>query len=186
VVLGREDLITEIEDHIITIEIIVAITIKTQTNHKSLMIELKYKKFSPDAIEPEFKTSGSLGADLSASQRVVIKPKQATLVNLGIGFDIPKGHMIMLSLRSSTPKRKGLFIPNGVGIIDSDYKGELKLLVSPLGDEDVIIEKHERIAQAILVPSRGIFSPSENISKFIEVDDLGTSERGNGAFGSTG
>ncbi|MCP4355718.1 MAG: dUTP diphosphatase [Proteobacteria bacterium] len=150
------------------------------------MIELKYKRFVPDAVVPEFKTSGSVGADLSASERVVVKAKQATLVSLGIGFDIPDGHMIMLSLRSSTPKRKGIFIPNGVGIIDSDYKGELKLLVSPLGDEDVIIEKHERIAQAVLVPSRGVYSASEYICSCTEVDGIGTSVRDNGCFGSTG
>ena len=149
-------------------------------------MNLNFKKFTPDAIVPEFKTSGSLGADLSSSEKVVVKAKQATLVSLGIGLDIPKNHMILLSLRSSTPQRKGIFIPNGVGIIDSDYKGELKLLVSPLGDEDVVIEKHERIAQIVLIPCKGLYDFCEQISSFSEVKDLGSSDRGEGGFGSTG
>lgn len=149
-------------------------------------MELRAKKFTPDAILPEYKTKSAAGADLCASEKVIAKPGEATLVKLGIGFDIPKNHMLMLSLRSSTPKKKGLFIPNGVGIIDSDYKGELMLLVAPLGNEEVVIEKDERIAQVIMVPCKNGHTPNVEVNSIIEVDDLEHSERGEGGFGSTG
>lgn len=149
-------------------------------------MELKAKKFTPDAIMPEYKTSGAAGADLCANETVIAKSGQATLVKLGIGFDIPENHMMILSLRSSTPKKKGLFIPNGVGIIDSDYKGELMLLVAPLGNEEVVIEKGERIAQTIMMPCKHFHTADVEVSKIVEVAELETSERGEGGFGSTG
>ncbi|PPR08896.1 MAG: Deoxyuridine 5'-triphosphate nucleotidohydrolase [Proteobacteria bacterium] len=149
-------------------------------------MELKAKKFTPDAILPEYKTTGSAGADLCANETVVVKPGQATLIKLGIGFDIPKNHMMLLALRSSTPRKKGLFIPNGMGIIDSDYKGEFMLLVAPLGNEEVVVEKGERIAQTILVPCKHIVNADVEITKIVEVAELEESERGEGGFGSTG
>lgn len=149
-------------------------------------MELKVKKFTADAILPEYKTAGSAGADLYANEEVVAKPGEATLVKLGVGVDIPDNHMLMLCLRSSTPRKKGLFIPNGVGIIDSDYKGELMLLVAPLGNEEVIIEKGERICQIIMTPCKNYYTPNSVIENIVEVKDLGVSERGEGGFGSTG
>jgi len=149
-------------------------------------MELRAKKFTSDAILPEYKTAGAAGADLCANETVTAKAGEATLVKLGIGFDIPDNHMMVLSLRSSTPRKKGLFIPNGIGIIDSDYKGEFMLLVSPLGSKDIIIEKGERIAQTILVPCKHFHSAETEISSIIEVEDLEVSERGEGGFGSTG
>ena len=93
--------------------------------------------------------------------------------------------MILLALRSSTPKKKGLFIANGMGIIDSDYKGELMLAVATIGDKEVIVEKGERIAQVILTPCRQLFSATSAMN-IVEVADLEESERGAGGFGSTG
>jgi dUTP pyrophosphatase len=149
-------------------------------------MELKVKKFSPNAILPEYKSAGAAGADLCASETVVAKYGQATLVKLGVGFDIPENHMLMLALRSSTPSKKGLFIPNGVGIIDSDYKGELMLVVAPLGNYDVVIEQGERIAQVIMVPCKNYHNADVVINNIIEVESLEESERGEGGFGSTG
>jgi|TARA_Y100001960_G_scaffold156133_1_gene164364 dUTP pyrophosphatase len=149
-------------------------------------MELRAKKFTPDAILPEFQTTGAAGADMCANETIVAQPGQATLVKLGIGFDIPEGHFMMLCLRSSTPRKKGLFIPNGVGIIDSDYKGEFMLMVAPLGNEPVTIEKGERIAQTVLVPCKNLFTSGVEVTKIIEVEELEASERGEGGFGSTG
>lgn len=149
-------------------------------------MELKAKKFTSDAILPEYKTDGAAGADLCANETITAKSGEATLVKLGIGFDIPDDHFMILSLRSSTPRKKGLFIPNGIGIIDSDYKGEFMLMVAPLGQNDVVIEKGERIAQTVLVPCKNIHSASVAVTKIIEVNELEASERGEGGFGSTG
>lgn len=149
-------------------------------------MELRVKRLTADAILPEYKTEGAAGADLCANETVTVKPGQATLVSLGVAFDIPKEHMLILALRSSTPLKKNIFIPNGVGIIDSDYKGELKLMVATLGNQEVIIEKGERIAQVIMTPCKNVCSPSKIISSIIEVEELEDSARGAGGFGSTG
>tara|TARA_Y100001960_G_C14713559_1_gene848350 strand:+ start:1311 stop:1763 length:453 start_codon:yes stop_codon:yes gene_type:complete len=149
-------------------------------------MKLRVKKFAPDAQLPEFKTTGAAGADLFARETVTAKPGEATLVKLGVGFDIPEGHFMTVSLRSSTPKKKGLFIPNGTGIVDCDYKGEFMVLVAPLGNQEVVIEKGERIAQTVLIPARTFFANGEDITGFDEVAELEESERGEGGFGSTG
>ena len=148
-------------------------------------MDLRVKKFTPDAVLPEYKTAGAAGADLCANETVTVKPGTVSIIKLGVGFDIPEDHMILLALRSSTPKKKGLFIANGMGIIDSDYKGELMLAVATIGDKEVIVEKGERIAQVILTPCRQLFSATSAMN-IVEVADLEESERGAGGFGSTG
>lgn len=149
-------------------------------------MDVRFKKFSPDAIIPEFQTDGSLASDLAATEEVTIYPGKASLVPLGIGLDIPEGHMVMLCGRSSLGIKRGLFIPHGFGLIDSDYKGEIKMVLATIGNEPITVEKGERIAQIVLVPCRGVFTPKDAISKFIEVEDLGSSYRDEGSFGSTG
>jgi len=91
---------------------------------------------------------------------------------------IPQGYMLMLTLRSSTPLRKGLLIPNGLGIIDQDYCGEgdeLKVQVLNFREEAVLVKRGERIAQ-------GIFVPIQRVT-WTEVEEMG---KGRGGFGSTG
>lgn len=157
-------------------------------------MELKYKLMHEDAKAPFKKHDNDAGFDLCAVEEVVIKPGETKIVKLGIGFDIPDGHMLQLCARSSISK-KGLIIVNGVGIIDEGYKGEVAIalynqfkrpepFMNNAGYQNVItpvdikIEKGERIAQVVLLP---VVYP-----QLKQVDDLQDSERGAGGFGSTG
>lgn len=151
-------------------------------------MKLTFKKVKEGAVAPEYKTADAAGADLSVAETTVVEPGKATILPLGIAVEIPENHFGMLSLRSSTPIKKGLFIPNGVGIIDADYRGELGLIVAPLGNEAITIEKGERIAQLVILPCRYQFSVqgAELIENYTEVAELSDTVRGEGGFGSTG
>lgn len=149
-------------------------------------MELKYKLMHEDAKAPFKKHDNDAGFDLCAVEEVVIEPGETKIVKLGVGFDIPEGHMLQLCARSSISK-KGLIIVNGVGVIDEGYKGEVAIALhnqfkmNPddplLRNRKIIIEKGERIAQVVLLP---VVYP-----QLKQVDDLQDSERGTGGFGST-
>jgi len=127
---------------------------------------------------PVYATAGSVGFDLLCRETVEILPRQIALVPGNVIVRIPAGYFLMLTLRSSTPRRKGLLIPNGVGIIDQDYAGEgdeLKVQVLNFGDEAVEVKRGERIAQ-------GLFIPVVHV-QWEEIEEVG---QGRGGFGSTG
>ncbi|GAC1568101.1 MAG: dUTP diphosphatase [Ktedonobacteraceae bacterium] len=127
---------------------------------------------------PTYATAGSVGFDLFCREDTEIAPRTIELIPGNVIVRIPDGYMLMLTLRSSTPIRKGLLIPNGVGIIDQDYCGEgdeLKIQVLNFREEAVLVKRGERIAQGIFVPTgRAIWN---------EVEEMG---KGRGGFGSTG
>lgn len=140
---------------------------------------MKIKRIDRSLPLPEYKTSGSIGFDLVARENLVIKPFVATLIPLNIIVEVPSGFGLFLLPRSSTPLKKNLLIPNGVGVIDHDYCGEedeLKLQVVNFSKEDVEVEKGERIAQAVVVKIEKV--------TFQEVEKMSNSSRG--GFGSTG
>ncbi len=127
---------------------------------------------------PVYATAGSVGFDLLCRETVEILPRQIELIPGNVIVRIPFGYFLMLTLRSSTPRRKGLLIPNGVGIIDRDYAGEgdeLKVQVLNFGDEAVEVKRGERIAQ-------GLFIPVVHV-QWDEIEEVG---QGRGGFGSTG
>ena len=127
---------------------------------------------------PVYATAGSVGFDLLCRETVEILPRQIELIPANVIVRIPAGYFLMLTLRSSTPRRKGLLIPNGVGIIDQDYAGEgdeLKVQVLNFGDEAVEVKRGERIAQ-------GLFIPVVHV-QWEEIEEVG---QGRGGFGSTG
>lgn len=127
---------------------------------------------------PVYATAGSVGFDLVCREDVEILPRQIELIPGNVIVRIPTGYFLLLTLRSSTPRRKGLLIPNGVGIIDQDYCGEgdeLKVQVFNFSEEAVQVTKGERIAQ-------GLFLPVMRVD-WEEVHEVG---QGRGGFGSTG
>ena len=147
---------------------------------------LKVKRLDDSLPLPEYATPGASAIDLRASLRgldvepkeAVVPPGETVLIPTGVAFDIPMGFVMLLFLRSSLAK-KGLAQINAVNIIDQDYRGEVFVLIRNMGScEDVYIEQGERIAQAMLVPI-----PRLIVS---EVDELSVTQRGEGAFGSTG
>jgi dUTP pyrophosphatase len=135
------------------------------------------QKLTKNAVVPEQKTNGSAGYDLYTNNKGTIKSqKQPTIVTTGIAVKIPKGYVGIIKSRSGLSAKHGIEV--GAGVIDSDYTGELKVILYNHGDEDFKYKENTRIAQMIIIPT--IHTP------FREVRDLEQTERGSSGFGSTG
>jgi dUTP pyrophosphatase len=144
-------------------------------------ISLKVKRLAHCKALPSYATQGSAGLDLSAGieSPITIAPGQRTKIPTGIIVEIPLGYEGQVRPRSGLADRAGITLTNCVGTIDSDYRGELQILVVNLGQAPYTFEPGERIAQLIIAPVY--------IAQVVEVDELSSSaERGAGGFGSTG
>lgn len=130
---------------------------------------------------PEVKTEFSAGADLKvkADREIVVKPNQSVEVNTGVYLEIPRGYVGLLFIRSSFG-RKGLMLKNSVGVIDSDYRGEVIAQVVNSSKGDMLLVDGERFAQIVVVPCLALKGSIEVVE---ELDETG---RGEGGFGSTG
>jgi len=141
-------------------------------------LQVTIKRIDKDLPLPMYATQGSVGFDLYCREETEIAPRCIELIPANVIVQIPPGYMLMLTMRSSTPRRKGLLIPNGVGIIDQDYGGEgdeLRVQVLNFREEAVTVKRGERIAQGIFIPvARATWN---------EADEMGS---GRGGFGSTG
>lgn len=129
---------------------------------------------------PVYKTPGSAGADVCAyiTEAVTIKKGERAIVPTGLFFEIPEGYEIQVRPRSGLAAKNGITVLNTPGTIDSDYRGELKVILINLGNEDFVINNGDRIAQIILAPVvQAAFEVTDSISE---------TERGQGGFGSTG
>jgi len=128
---------------------------------------------------PKYETDGAVGFDFVCRESCIIKPKQLNLIPGNVVVEVPEGFMLSVLPRSSTPK-KGLFLANSMGVIDNDYcgpKDEIKILVFNYTDNDVFINKGDRIAQ-------GIFFKIQKVT-FNELSKTNKKQNRNG-FGSTG
>lgn len=137
-------------------------------------------KLGKGASAPSYSTSGSSGMDVRArlDSDVVLKSHARTLVPTGIFFEIPEGYEIQVRPRSGLALKSGISVLNTPGTIDSDYRGELGIILINLSDEDFTIHDGDRIAQIVL-------SKVERIG-FELIDELSDTERSSGGFGSTG
>ncbi len=144
------------------------------------MVKILIKKTSKEVITPKYKTDGSSGVDLSAflEKKVVIKPNSSELIPTGLQVAIPEELEIQIRPRSGLAAKESIGVLNSPGTIDSDYRGELKIILFNHGKEDFIINNGDRIAQMVLVPIVKM--------EFEEVDSLPNTVRGQGGFGSTG
>ncbi|GAC1578987.1 MAG: dUTP diphosphatase [Ktedonobacteraceae bacterium] len=127
---------------------------------------------------PTYATAGSVGFDLVCREETEVAPRKLGYIPGNVIVQTPPGYMLLLTLRSSTPRRRGLLVPHGVGVIDQDYCGEgdeLMIQVYNFRDEAVTIQRGERIAQGMFVPVTHVV--------WDEVDAVG---KGRGGFGSTG
>jgi dUTP pyrophosphatase len=127
---------------------------------------------------PSYATLGAAGMDVVSAEDVDLAPGQRHAVATGFQVAIPHGYEIQIRPRSGLAFKHGLSVPNAPGTIDSDYRGELKVLLINHGDQPFAIRRGERIAQ--LVPA------AVTLAAFDEVDALCETERGAGGFGSTG
>lgn len=141
--------------------------------------ELKIKKLDEKAIIPTYGTEYSAGADLYAllDEDLEIKPGETVMIGTGLAMAIPTGYAGLIYGRSSLGSKKGLAPANKVGVIDSDYRGEIKVPLFNQSKETQIIAKNERIAQIIFTPYLKV--------NFQETDELNDTTRGTGGFGST-
>ncbi len=127
---------------------------------------------------PAYATSGAAGMDVLSAENVTIKPGQRHAVETGLAVAIPAGYEIQVRPRSGLAFKHGITVPNTPGTIDSDYRGELKVLLINHGHEDFVIQRGERVAQLVLAPVTQ--------AAWEEVVVLDETDRGAGGFGSTG
>ena len=139
---------------------------------------IKVKKTK--AKVPEYKTSGAAGADICAylEEPLIIKPGKHEIIPTGLYFGIPDGYEVQIRPRSGLAAKNCITVLNTPGTIDSDYRGEIKVILINLGDEDFIVNNGDRIAQMVVAPVIQ--------AKFDFVDELQATVRGDGGFGSTG
>ena len=144
------------------------------------MVKVLVKKLSPKVQLPSYKTKGSSGMDLMAflESSIKIVPNSSALIPTGISVAIPNDVEIQIRPRSGLAAKSNIGVLNTPGTIDSDYRGELKVILFNHGSKEFIVKNKDRIAQMILMPVLKV--------DFEEVDDLPETVRGLGGFGSTG
>lgn len=141
-------------------------------------LEVLIKKLHPDAIIPVYGNPGDAGFDLHSLIDITINAQETNIIPTGLAFAIPDGYEMQVRMRSSAVLKANLIIPNAPGTIDAGYRGEVGVIVRNIGDCMCAIKKGERFAQGIIAPVMR--------ATFIVTDDLPASQRGTGAFGSTG
>ncbi len=129
---------------------------------------------------PEYKTNGSSGVDLMANidKPITLEPMERFLVPTGIFVEIPEGYEAQIRGRSGLAIKNGISLANGIGTIDSDYRGEIKVILVNLGKEPFVINRGDRIAQMVMIKYEKM--------DFQVVNALEETERGHGGFGHTG
>ena len=144
------------------------------------MVKILVKKFDKNIKLPAYKTSGSSGMDLVAyiKKKITINPGNRAMIPTGISLVIPKNYEIQIRPRSGLAAKKGISVLNTPGTIDSDYRGEIKIILINLSQKSFMVKSGDRIAQMILCPViKG---------RLKEVNYLPKTIRGKGGFGSTG
>ena len=144
------------------------------------MPKINIKKLNDNATIPTYGSEFSAGADLYAlaDEPIVIAPHETLLVHTGVAMEIPSGYVGLVFARSGLATKRALAPANKVGVIDSDYRGEIMVALHNHSSEPKTVENGERIAQIVLVPYIA--------ADFDEVDELSDTVRGEGGFGSTG
>ena len=144
------------------------------------MVKILVKKFYKNIKLPVYKTSGSSGLDLVAyiKNKITINPSKTAIIPTGIAVAIPKNYEIQIRPRSGLAAKKGISVLNTPGTIDSDYRGEIKIILINLSKKSFVVKSGDRVAQMILCPvAKG---------KLQEVKNLPKTVRGKKGFGSTG
>lgn len=139
-----------------------------------------FVKTSANAILPEYKSEEAAGADLHAylERPIVLKPFSRSLIPTGVSVQLPKGYEMQVRPRSGLALNYGITVLNTPGTVDSDYRGELKVLLINLGEADFVIKNGDRIAQVVVSKVSQV--------EFKLVSSLSTTERGDRGYGSTG
>ena len=139
-------------------------------------MNLLIKPLHPDFKPPRYATAGAAGFDMHAMEGGSVAPGQVAKISLGCAVAVPQGHALLLTARSGHGLKFGAGVPHGYGLIDSDYRGELFMVLC--AEKVMSWTKGDRIGQAVIVPVTH--------ARFDLVDELPGTDRGNGGFGSTG
>lgn len=141
---------------------------------------ISVKKLSSKAILPTYGSEEAAGADLYAclEETVTIQPGETAWIPTGIALEVPKGCAGLIYARSSLGVKRGLAPANKVGVIDSDYRGEIRVVLLNHSKQPQTVEHGERVAQMLITP---VLTPA-----YVEVEELSDTSRGSGGFGSTG
>jgi len=144
------------------------------------MVKVLIKKLDPAVILPEYKTNGASGMDIVAFIRepIIVKPKTSSLISTGLSVAFSEKYEIQIRPRSGLAAKNNISVLNSPGTIDSDYRGEIKVIIYNHGNEDFTINNGDRIAQMVLAPIVKI--------ELEEILDLPKTIRDMGGFGSTG
>lgn len=141
---------------------------------------MKIRMISRSGVYPEYETAGSAGMDIRAwiPEPITIEPGKRALIPTGLFMEIQPGYEVQLRARSGLAIRQGICLANGIGTIDSDYRGEVKVALINLGEEAFTVNSGDRIAQMVVCAyTRAEIEPAQ---------ELAESGRGSGGFGSTG
>ena len=141
---------------------------------------MNYRKICPEARTPTYGSADAAGADLyvCCDQETAIGPGETVVLHTGIAVAIPKGYVGLIFARSSLGTKRGLAPANKVGVIDSDYRGEIKISIHNHSSDQQMLLPYERVAQMVVVPCAHV--------EYEETDALDETKRGTGGFGSTG
>ena len=144
------------------------------------MVKVLFKKLNHKAKLPKYKTDGSSGMDLMAciDEKIIISPQESKLIPTGIAIAIPKDTEIQIRPRSGLAAKSNISVLNTPGTIDSDYRGELKIILFNHSKDKFTVNDGDRIAQMVLMPVLKV--------EFEETNELPETIRGSGGFGSTG
>ena len=144
------------------------------------MTKILIKRISDKVLMPKYETPGSSGMDIAAfiEEDIIIKPGYKEIIPTGLSLSIPKNFEVQIRPRSGLAAKNNITVLNTPGTIDSDYRGEIKVILINFGNENFIVENELRIAQMVLCPL--LQAESE------EVKELSKTIRGDGGFGSTG
>ena len=144
------------------------------------MNSIRVKKLDPRAVLPTYGSAQAAGADLYAclDAPVTIEPGETAWVGTGIALEVPAGCAGLIYARSSLGTKRGLAPANKVGVVDSDYRGEIRVVLLNHGKVSQTIDHGERIAQLLITP---VFTP-----QYVQADTLSDTSRSSGGFGSTG
>ena len=145
---------------------------------KAVEIRLKRLPHGEGLPVPAYATTGAAGMDVVAAEDVDLAPRGRHAVATGFAMAIPEGFEVQVRPRSGLALKHGISLPNTPGTIDSDYRGELKIIMINLGEEAFAIRRGDRIAQLVVAPVQ--------LAAFAEVEELDDTARGAGGFGSTG
>ena len=141
-------------------------------------MKIQFQKLHPFAKLPAYQTSGAAGFDFSSVEDVELKSGEVSLVSTGLAVQIPEGYELQMRARSGLAAKFGIFLVNGVGTIDSDYRGEIKIIMSTCKSGSIQLKAGERIAQGVLAKVER--------AEVALVAVLDETDRAEGGFGSTG